>query len=221
VDHFEKNHGGNVDDKILVFGTKDGGFGELKKENGIVHPTGPLDKSFQGGLPPTKLFTSLGDLVKFVKSKGRINFLKATEPTAQEEKEQEVPVMVEIEEPFSAPANYVLDAEPGRFGVNEAVISVPSAGGRVIDIVVRDHVGASDSLSVTQSSTTQQRLRTQTSQTSAGAGSVMDQVRVSVGPKSWIAFDGTKSADVETLKSTCCPRRSSHPRPKRRRLELD
>jgi hypothetical protein len=156
VDYFEKNHGGNVDDKILVFGTKDRGFGELKKEAGteMADPTGMLHKSFQGGLPPTKVFTSLGDLVKFVKSKGTINFLKGTEPAAQEEEEQEVPVMVEIEEPVAAPKHYVLDAEPGRFGLNETVVSVPSSGGRVIDIVVRDHVTGSDSLEVTSSTTT-------------------------------------------------------------------
>ena len=135
VDYFEKDHGGNLDDKILVFGTKDGGFGELKKENGMVYPTGTLDESFQDGLPPTKLFTGLGDLVKFIKNKGAINRLaEQTEGAQQEEVQVEEPV----EEPVAVPT--------------ETVISVPS-GGRTIDIHVRDNIVGSDSLAVTTSTT--------------------------------------------------------------------
>jgi hypothetical protein len=143
----------DIDGKNLFFGTKDGGFGVVKEAKDTVGKTGPLDKLFQGGLPPTQLFTSLVDLVKFINANGTVNFLKGTEQAAQEE-EQEVPVMVEIEGPVAAPKHYVLDAEPGRFGMNETVVSVPSTGGRVIDIVVRDHVTGSDSLAVTTETTT-------------------------------------------------------------------
>jgi hypothetical protein len=131
VDYFETPEEGKLDDKIVLFGTKDGGFGPFKNEPEMIGKTGMIDTLFQDGLPPTKLFTNLEDLVKFIRKKGTIDLL--AEPPAKQEPE-------ETEE--------VQQAEESV----EAVISVPS-GGRVIEVVVRDHIPISDSAGASTTTT--------------------------------------------------------------------
>jgi PIN domain len=75
---------GKLDDRILAFATRDGGFGPIRKKEGI----GTLDETFQEGLPPTQVFTDLSKLVEFVKDKRTVAF--PTPQEVEEEKRREI-----------------------------------------------------------------------------------------------------------------------------------
>jgi hypothetical protein len=120
IDSLVARFNGDITDKSLLFATTDNGFGAFKDDG-----TGPLDPTFQDGLPPTLIFNDLSKLVQFVKDKKTI-----TLPTkAEVEAEQKLEIEQELKFKQEATAEVV-------------------PGGRVLEIVVADTVGAQDQMTV-------------------------------------------------------------------------
>ena len=61
IDSLISHFGRNIADNLL-FATTDNGFGTIGDDG-----TGPLNDTFQSGLPPTRIFNALSKLVAFVK----------------------------------------------------------------------------------------------------------------------------------------------------------
>jgi len=117
IDSLISHFGGNVADRNLLIATTDNGFGPFGDDG-----TGPLDDTFQKGLPPARIFKDLSKLVAFVKEKKTVTL--PTPDEVEAEKKREIKQELKFEQ--------------------DAIAEVVKSGGRVFEIVVGDTVGAHD-----------------------------------------------------------------------------
>ena len=83
IDSLISHFGGKIAHKNLLFATEDNGFGTFEEDG-----TGPLDDTFQGGLPPALIFKDLSMLVKFINEKNTVTL--PTQEQVEEQKKREI-----------------------------------------------------------------------------------------------------------------------------------
>lgn len=91
IDSLISHFGGKVSKKNLLFATNDNGFGTFGNDG-----TGPLDDTFQAGLPPARIFNDLSKLVAFVKDKKTVALPTPDEVEAEKKREVEEEIKQEI-----------------------------------------------------------------------------------------------------------------------------
>lgn len=140
IDSLISHIGSELAGKYLLFATTDNGFGGFPDDG-----TGPLDDTFQAGLPPARIFNDLSKLVAFVKDKKTITLPTQDEVEAEKKREIEQEIKLKQEATAEVVRGYTLDAKPGRFvvaGHPAAFVpgGIPLPSGTIIELIDPDSV---------------------------------------------------------------------------------
>jgi hypothetical protein len=95
IDSLISHIGNDLADKNLLFATEDNGFGTFGKDG-----TGPLDDTFQAGLPPARIFKDLSKLVKFINENDTVTL--PTQDEVEAEKKREIEQEIKFEQEATA-----------------------------------------------------------------------------------------------------------------------
>ncbi len=117
IDSLISHFGGNIAEKNLLFATIDNGFGKFGDDG-----TGPLDDTFQKGLPPARIFKDLSKLVTFVNDGKTVTL--PTPDEVEAEKKRGIEQELKFEQ--------------------QATAEVVKSGGKVFEIRVGDTIGVHD-----------------------------------------------------------------------------